>query len=223
MGPPNWFDARQSYAETISVTSAMCFLRDINICCSCDAIFVTGNIVTHLESSNRKQMRFTRFLILVPAATQKSAKNVGNNDEGHTITQCVALRIMCSNLGLCVCVHRSCVSSAFSRSTSYPGTRPLPLEVLFSSIPKFEPPWPSNVADPNSEVAVNIRIEGRTMTLFEGTIRTKGRTVTTTDGTHVTGRADGTNGNEYPFPVPTCTAALADAATGQDGRPVWGG
>ena len=79
------------------------------------------------------------------------------------------------------------------------------------------------MADPNSEVAVNIRIEGRTMTLFEGTIRTTGRTVTTTDGTHVTGRADGTNGNEYPFPVPTCTAALADVATGKDGRPVWGG
>ena len=32
VGLPNWFDARQSYAETISVTSAMFFLRDIIIC-----------------------------------------------------------------------------------------------------------------------------------------------------------------------------------------------
>lgn len=82
---------------------------------------------------------------------------------------------------------------------------------------------PFRTADPNSEVAVHIRIEGRTATMFDATIRTTGKTVTTTDGTCVTGRADGTNGNEYPFPVPTCTSALADVATGQDGRPVWGG
>jgi hypothetical protein len=43
---------------------------------------------------------------------------------------------------------------------------------------------------------------------------TTGRTVMTTAGTHVTGSADGPNANEYPFSVPTCTAALADVATG---------
>jgi hypothetical protein len=88
---------------------------------------------------------------------------------------------------------------------------------------QYTEPQPSSMADPNSEVAVNIRIEGSTTTIFEGTIWMTGKTVTTTDGTRVTGRADGTNGNEYPFPVPTCTSALADAATGRDGRPVWGG
>lgn len=48
--------------------------------------------------------------------------------------------------------------------------------VLFSLIPKFEP-QPSKIADPspNAEVVVNIRIEGRTTTLFEGTIRMTGR------------------------------------------------
>jgi len=98
-----------------------------------------------------------------------------------------------------------------------------PLRFPSQRVIQYTEPQPSGVADPNAEVAVNIRIEGRAATIFEGTIRTTGKTVTTTDGTRVTGRADGTNGNEYPFPVPTCTSALADAATGQDGRPVWGG
>jgi len=62
----------------------------------------------------------------------------------------------------------------------------------------------------NSPVCVNVRIEGKNASLFVGTVSTRGRIVTT--ASRVTGPADGTNGNEYPFQVPTCTAALADAA-----------
>jgi hypothetical protein len=78
------------------------------------------------------------------------------------------------------------------------------------------------MANPNSAVVVNVRIEGRNGTIFEGDISTSGKRVTTTIGTTVSNFADGRNGNEYPFPVPTCTSALADVATGQDGRPKWG-
>ncbi|KAF8811749.1 hypothetical protein BYT27DRAFT_7275931 [Phlegmacium glaucopus] len=79
------------------------------------------------------------------------------------------------------------------------------------------------MTEPNAKVKVSIRIEGRTKTIFEGTVETQGRTVTTNTGTIATGPADGTNGNEYPFSVPTCTSALADIATGTGGRPKWGG
>ena len=78
------------------------------------------------------------------------------------------------------------------------------------------------MTNPNAEVAVNIRIEGRDKTIFDGTILTFGKIVTTTTGPQVTNRANGTNYNQYPFPVPTCTSALADTATGKAGRPVWG-
>jgi len=62
----------------------------------------------------------------------------------------------------------------------------------------------------NSLVEVNVRIEGRDKTQFEGSVTTNGKIVTTrTGGTHP---ANGTNGNEYPFPVPTCTSALQDAS-----------
>ena len=78
------------------------------------------------------------------------------------------------------------------------------------------------MTNPNAEVAVNIRIEGKLQTIFDGTILTSGKIVTTTTGTRVTNRANGTNFNQYPFPVPTCTSALADTATGISKRPVWG-
>ncbi|KAG8691728.1 hypothetical protein FRC11_011591 [Ceratobasidium sp. 423] len=62
----------------------------------------------------------------------------------------------------------------------------------------------------NPLTSVNVRIEGSSATLFEGTIDTKGRDVTTaTGGTH---RCDGTNNGANPVPGPTCTSALADAA-----------
>ena len=62
----------------------------------------------------------------------------------------------------------------------------------------------------NSPVEVNVRIEGRQATIFEGAVTTQGHNVTTkTGGTHP---ADGTNGNEYPFKVPTCISALDDAS-----------
>ena len=67
------------------------------------------------------------------------------------------------------------------------------------------------MSDPNAEVAVNVRIEGRNSTIFDGTVLTKGKVVSTSFPPVVTNVADGTNGNEYPFPVPTCTSALADS------------
>lgn len=67
------------------------------------------------------------------------------------------------------------------------------------------------MSDTNSPVEVNVRIEGRQATIFESAVTTQGHDVTTlAGGTH---RADGTNGNEYPFKVPTCTSALDDAST----------
>jgi hypothetical protein len=61
-----------------------------------------------------------------------------------------------------------------------------------------------------SQVVVNVRVEGRDETIFEGSVKTKAHDVTTeTGGTHL---IDGTNGNANPFPGPTCTAALDDAA-----------
>ncbi|KAF8957466.1 hypothetical protein BDZ97DRAFT_1669955 [Flammula alnicola] len=62
----------------------------------------------------------------------------------------------------------------------------------------------------NSPVVVNIRIEGASTTIFEGPVQTRGHDVTTDSAG--TRRADGTNGNENPFPGPTCTAALDDMA-----------
>ena len=72
------------------------------------------------------------------------------------------------------------------------------------------------MSDPNAEVAVNVRIEGRNSTIFDGTVLTKGKVVSTSYFPYVVNRADGTNGNEYPFPVPTCTSALADCGSGWD-------
>lgn len=62
----------------------------------------------------------------------------------------------------------------------------------------------------NSEIWAIIRIEGRDQTIFEGVVKTNGHDVTaSTGGTHP---ADGTNNNEHPYAVPTCTSALADIA-----------
>jgi hypothetical protein len=59
-------------------------------------------------------------------------------------------------------------------------------------------------------VSVNLRVEGRTQTIFDGPVTTDGHDVTTpTAGTH---KCDGTNGNAEPSPGPTATAALDDAA-----------
>lgn len=57
---------------------------------------------------------------------------------------------------------------------------------------------------------INLRIEGATRTIFEGTVKTEGHTVTTeSGGTH---ECDGTNGGANPAPGPTPTAALDTAA-----------
>ncbi|CUA74630.1 hypothetical protein RSOLAG22IIIB_05638 [Rhizoctonia solani] len=58
--------------------------------------------------------------------------------------------------------------------------------------------------------SVNVRIEGATSTIFEGTVITKGRDVKTpSGGSH---HCDGTNNGQNPAPGPTCTSALADVA-----------
>lgn len=64
------------------------------------------------------------------------------------------------------------------------------------------------MTDANFPVYVNVRVEGKKETILDINILTKGHDVTPQGGTHP---ADGTNGNEYPFKVPTCTAALDDS------------
>jgi hypothetical protein len=63
----------------------------------------------------------------------------------------------------------------------------------------------------NHPTPVNLRIEGAHHTIFEGTIVTMGHNVTTASGGNH--HCDGTNNGENEFPGPTCTSALADAAT----------
>lgn len=60
-------------------------------------------------------------------------------------------------------------------------------------------------------VSVNLRVEGRTATIFDGPVTTDGHDVTTAaGGTH---ECDGTNGpTPEPQPGPTATAALDDAS-----------
>jgi len=68
--------------------------------------------------------------------------------------------------------------------------------------------WASPPA--NEPTLVNLRIEGGDRTIFEGSILTQGHDVTTpSGGTH---RCDGTYKHANPFPGPTCTSALDDAA-----------
>ena len=60
------------------------------------------------------------------------------------------------------------------------------------------------------QATVNLRIEGASGTVFEGTVPTQGHPVTTqSGGTHP---CDGTNNNSNPTPGPTATSALDDAA-----------
>jgi hypothetical protein len=60
------------------------------------------------------------------------------------------------------------------------------------------------------QTTVNLRIEGASSTIFEGTVPTQGHAVTTqSGGTH---HCDGTNNNAHPTPGPTATSALDDAA-----------
>ncbi len=58
--------------------------------------------------------------------------------------------------------------------------------------------------------AVDVRVEGKTSTIFEGPVTTDAKSITTaTGGTHV---CDGTNAGANPTPGPTPTTALDDAA-----------
>jgi hypothetical protein len=62
----------------------------------------------------------------------------------------------------------------------------------------------------NSPITVNVRIEGKTKTLFEGRVTTHGHAVDSGDGTgpHA---CDGTNAGANPTPGPTLFAAFDDA------------
>jgi len=59
-------------------------------------------------------------------------------------------------------------------------------------------------------VVVNVRIEGKTETLFEGPVYTRDHNVTTPSGGNH--HCDGTNNGTHPSPVATCTSALDDGA-----------
>jgi hypothetical protein len=68
-------------------------------------------------------------------------------------------------------------------------------------------------------VAVNLRVEGKSQTTFEGSVTTDGHAVTTASGgTH---HCDGTNNGQPGAPGPAATAALDDAA--RLGRFTWDG
>jgi hypothetical protein len=58
-------------------------------------------------------------------------------------------------------------------------------------------------------VAVQLRVEGATSTIFEGPVTTDGKVIDKGSGAHP---CDGTNGNTNPAPGPTMTSALDDAA-----------
>jgi hypothetical protein len=71
--------------------------------------------------------------------------------------------------------------------------------------------------------AVDVRIEGKTSTIFDAPVTTDGKTVTTAaGGTHV---CDGTNLGASPVPVANATSALDDAAIkgGFDWDGTWSG
>ncbi|CAF3592286.1 unnamed protein product [Rotaria socialis] len=72
-------------------------------------------------------------------------------------------------------------------------------------------------ADPGT--TVNVRIEGKTNTIFESNVFTRGHNVTTVSGgTH---HCDGTNLNSHPTAGPTATSALDDAS--KHGHFTWDG
>jgi len=68
----------------------------------------------------------------------------------------------------------------------------------------------SSVSAANIPTLVNLRIEGKTTTIFEGPIYTRGHNVTTPSGGNH--HCDGTNNGANPTPGPTCTSALDDAS-----------
>ena len=67
-----------------------------------------------------------------------------------------------------------------------------------------------SLAAPNQPTSVNLRVEGETATIFEGTVITTGHNVTTASGGNH--HCDGTNNGENPLPGPICTSALDDAS-----------
>ncbi|KAF9463971.1 hypothetical protein BDZ94DRAFT_1257897 [Collybia nuda] len=65
--------------------------------------------------------------------------------------------------------------------------------------------------NPNAGTIVNLRIEGRSHTIFEGPVFTRGHNVTTASAGTI--HCDGTNHGINPEPGPTATTALDDAAS----------
>jgi len=61
----------------------------------------------------------------------------------------------------------------------------------------------------DEKTTVNLRVEGKNTTIFEGTVSTCGHRVTTKTGG--TRHCDGTNNDNNPCAGPTCTTALDDA------------
>jgi len=62
---------------------------------------------------------------------------------------------------------------------------------------------------PSATATVNLRVEGKTTTIFEGEVSTTYRRVTTPTGG--TRHCNGQNNDNNPCAGPTCTTALADA------------
>lgn len=86
----------------------------------------------------------------------------------------------------------------------------LALSVLpFVWLSTFAFPAPRS-EDVNIGAFIPLRIEGEHGTIFEGPIFTRGHNVTTPSGGNH--HCDGTNLKAHPFPGPTATSALADAA-----------
>lgn len=73
----------------------------------------------------------------------------------------------------------------------------------------------------SAPVTVNLRIEGKAATLYEGSVTTDVRTIDMGDGGGAR-TCDGTNNGAHPNPGPTRGAAVATAATGPGGFPFSG-
>jgi hypothetical protein len=78
--------------------------------------------------------------------------------------------------------------------------------LVFTAIVTALAPSAPVLAAPNQSTVVQLRVEGESGTIFEGTVRTSGHNVTTpSGGTH---HCDGTNNGANPTPGPTATSAL---------------
>jgi len=68
---------------------------------------------------------------------------------------------------------------------------------------------------PESKTIVNLRVEGKSQTLYEASLGTCGHRVTLTSGQKY--HCNGTNNDQNPCTGPTCTTALDDSKIGFNG------